>query len=101
MADLHIQEVDRGVIFTLKVVAGSSKTAVCGLIDDKLKIKVAAAREKGKANQCLLAFVARQLGVKKNEVSIISGRTSAIKQVQVAGMTADMLRKRLNLSEQG
>lgn len=101
MADLHIQEVDRGVIFALKVVAGSSKTAVCGLIDNKLKIKVAAAREKGKANQCLLVFLAKQLGVKKNEVGIVSGRTSAVKQVQVAGMTADMLRKRLNLTEQG
>jgi uncharacterized protein YggU (UPF0235/DUF167 family) len=43
--------------------------------------------------------LAKQLGVKKKEVSIISGRTSAAKRVHVTGMTADMLLKRLNLNE--
>jgi hypothetical protein len=99
MANLQMQEVDQGVVFAVKIVPGSSKTSMCSLMDGKLKIKVAAAPERGKANQCLIAFLAKQLGVKKKEVNIISGRTSAAKRVHVTGMTADMLLKRLNLNE--
>jgi len=36
MADLRIREVDRGVVFVAKIVPGSSKTAVCGLLDGML-----------------------------------------------------------------
>jgi uncharacterized protein (TIGR00251 family) len=64
-----------------------------------VKIKVSAAPEKGKANKCLLDFLAKQLGVKKNAVSIISGKTSAVKNVQVMGISTMILLKKLNLNE--
>jgi hypothetical protein len=101
MANLTIQEVDDGVIFTAKVVPGSNRTAVCGLLDEILKIKVSAAPERGKANQCLLKFLAKQLGVKKNAVSIISGKTKPIKCMQVLGISPETLLKKLNLNKRG
>jgi uncharacterized protein (TIGR00251 family) len=94
-----IREVDGGVVFFTKIVPGSSKTAVCGLLDGMVKIKVSAAPEKGKANQCLAEFLVKQLGVKKNAVSIISGQTNPVKQVQVLGISAESLLKRLNLNK--
>jgi uncharacterized protein YggU (UPF0235/DUF167 family) len=66
-----------------------------------LKIKVSAAPEKGKANQCLIKFMAEQLGVKKNAISIIAGKTSPVKRVQVMGMSAETLFEKLNLDERG
>jgi len=102
MGNLVIQEIEEDVVFTAKIVPGSSgPTRICGLLDDMLKVKVSAAPEKGKANQCLTKFLAKQLGVKKNAVSIISGSTSPVKHVKVSGMSADTLLKKLNLSEQG
>jgi len=102
MGNLAIQEHNEDLVFTAKIVPGSSgQTRICGLLDDMLKVKVSAAPEKGKANQCLIKFLAEQLGVKKNAVSIISGSTSPVKHVQVSGMNADMLLKKLNLNEQG
>ena len=102
MGNLTIQEIEENVVFTAKIVPGSSgPTRICGLLDDMLKVKVSAAPEKGKANQCLIKFLAKQLSVKKNAVSIISGTTSPVKHVKVSGMTADTLLKKLNLSEQG
>jgi uncharacterized protein (TIGR00251 family) len=98
MADLTVREVDEGVVFLAKIVPGSnSPTRVCGLLDGMLKIKVSAAPEKGKANQSLLKFLAGQLGLKKNAVKIISGRTSPIKHIQVTGLSTDTLLKKLNL----
>jgi len=102
MGNLKIEEHNEDTVFVTKIVPGSSgQTRICGLLDEMLKVKVSAAPEKGKANQCLIKFLSKQLGVKKNAVSIISGTTSPVKHVKVSGMSADTLLKKLNLNEQG
>jgi hypothetical protein len=101
MANPAIQEIDGGVVFTAKVVPGSSgPTRFCGLLDGMVKVKVSAAPEKGKANKCLLKFLARQLDVKKNAVGIISGHTGPVKHVQVVGISADTVMEKLGLNKQ-
>jgi uncharacterized protein (TIGR00251 family) len=100
MTALPVQESVEGVVFTAKIVPGSSgPTRISGLLDGMLKVKVSAPPEKGKANQCLLKFLAKELGVKKNAVSILSGTTSPVKQVQVLGISTETLTKKLNLTE--
>ena len=91
------EEINGGVVFKVKAVPGSSRTAVGGLLDAMLKVKIAAPPEKGKANQCLIEFLAKELGVKKNAVSIITGQTNPIKQVQVMGISGQTLLKKLGL----
>ncbi|OHB73378.1 MAG: hypothetical protein A2Z25_00220 [Planctomycetes bacterium RBG_16_55_9] len=101
MTNLSIREDDDGVVFRAKIVPGSSgSTRICGLLDGMLKVKVSAPPERGKANQCLVKFLANELGVKKNAVSILSGKTSPVKQVQVLGMSARTLLRKLDLTEQ-
>ena len=101
MTNLSIQESDEGVVLLAKIVPGSSgSTRIYGLLDGMLKVKVAAPPEKGKANQCLLRFLAKELGVKKNAVNIVAGRTSPIKQVRIAGISAETLLKKLHMTEQ-
>jgi uncharacterized protein (TIGR00251 family) len=101
MSNLKIDETAEGVVFAAKIVPGSSgPTRICGLLDDMLKIKVSAAPEKGKANQCLIKFLSKRLGVKKNVVSIISGTTSPVKHVMIEGMTAEAILRKLNLNEE-
>jgi uncharacterized protein (TIGR00251 family) len=94
-----IQESSGGVIFTAKVVPGSSRTTVAGVLEDMVKVRVAAAPEKGKANQCLVTFLAKQLGVRRGDVEIVSGQTRPIKQVRVAGISAADLLEKLGLNE--
>jgi uncharacterized protein (TIGR00251 family) len=101
MSKPAIQENAAGVTFTAKVVPGSSRTTVAGVLEDMIKIRVAAPPEKGKANQCLIAFLARQLHVKKNAVTIRAGHGNPVKQVQVAGISAAELLDRLGLAEPG
>jgi uncharacterized protein (TIGR00251 family) len=101
MTNQAIQEVDDGVIFRVKIVPGSSKTAICGWLDTMLKVKITTAPEKGKANQRLLEFFARQLGVKSRAISIISGHASSIKQLHIAAISAETLLKKLNLDKPG
>jgi uncharacterized protein (TIGR00251 family) len=99
MSKPAIQEGAEGVVFTAKIVPGSSRTAVAGALGDMIKIRVAAPPEKGKANECLIAYLAKQLGVKKNAVEVLSGHTNPVKQVRVAGISAARLLEALGLTE--
>jgi uncharacterized protein (TIGR00251 family) len=85
---LKIQQAGNAVIFSVKVVPRSSKTAVAGILGGMLKIKLAAAPEKGKANESLVEFLADTLGVKKNTVTITSGHTSPVKTIQITRLGA-------------
>ncbi len=99
MSKVTIQEDAGGVAFTAKIVPGSSRTAVAGVLANMVKIRIEAPPEKGKANECLIAFLAQQLGVKKNAVAIVSGQTNPVKQVRITGVSAAVLIQKLGLNE--
>jgi uncharacterized protein (TIGR00251 family) len=54
------------------------------MADGTLKVRIAAAPEKGKANAELCAFLARHYGVPKSAVTILSGASSPRKLVRIA-----------------
>lgn len=85
----------QGVCFTVKVVPGSSRTQISGLVGPMIKIKVAAAPEKGKANDCLIDFLSDRLGLRKNAVTILSGHTSPVKQICIEGLPETQIEKLL------
>lgn len=69
------------------VVARSAKSALAGLLDGRLKVKVAAVPVEGAANAELIKFIAKQLKVPKSNIALISGQTSKRKTLQVEGIT--------------
>jgi uncharacterized protein (TIGR00251 family) len=74
--------VEGGLVHLLvKAVPGSSKNACTGVQDGRLKIKIAAAPEDGKANGELRAFLAKTLGVPKKEISLTGGEKSRLKTI--------------------
>ena len=87
---------DNGILLVVKVVPGSSKTAIAGTIDGMLKVKVAAAPERGKANEALIDFLAETLGVKRNTVAIVRGHTHPVKHVRVSAAAGQGLIHRLS-----
>jgi len=93
--DLNIQEHDAGVSLNVKVAPGSSRTQIAGVLGSDLKIALATAPEKGKANKELIGFLAKRFGVSKSRIVIRSGLRSRHKEVFVAGLTAAKLRRLL------
>jgi len=85
MTNLSIKDTQEGIELKVKIVPGSSKTQIVGTLDNMIKIKVAAPPEKGKANQCLIAFLSKRLSVKKNDIEIVSGSTNPIKILSITG----------------
>jgi uncharacterized protein (TIGR00251 family) len=73
----------------------ASKTAVVGMHDGCVKIRLAAPPVDGAANAALIEFVADQLGIAKSRVRITAGLTSRRKTVEVDGATAEQLAEAL------
>jgi len=71
------------LILQVKAVPGASRDQIAGRLDDRLKIKVAAPPEGGKANKAIQKLLARALSVRAAEVSIESGATSPLKTIRV------------------
>jgi uncharacterized protein (TIGR00251 family) len=73
----------------------ASKTAVVGMHDGCVKIRLAAPPVDGAANAALIEFVADQLGIAKSRVRIAAGLTSRRKTVEVDGATPEQLAEAL------
>lgn len=78
-------------ILTLHVQPGAKKTAVAGLHGEALKLRLAALPVDGKANECLLNYLAEQLGIAKTRLELISGATSRAKRVRVLQLSAERI----------
>jgi len=92
---LEIKDVEGGACFGVKVVPGSSRTRIGGVLGSVLKIQVAAAPEKGKANKELTGFLSKVLGRPKSAVQVMTGATSVRKEIFVGGMTGEELGRAL------
>jgi uncharacterized protein (TIGR00251 family) len=53
--------------------------------DDRLKVTVTTAPEKGKANKSVQKLVAKSLGVASGSVQVVQGETARLKTLQIAG----------------
>lgn len=69
----------------LTVQPGAKRTGVVGEHGDRLKVRVAAPADAGRANRALCEFLARQLGVPIRAVEVIRGASSRVKTVAVEG----------------
>jgi uncharacterized protein (TIGR00251 family) len=67
----------------IKAVPGASKTEFAGVKDNRLRIRLAAAPEDGKANAELLSFLSKALGCPKRDLRIVSGEKSRLKVVEM------------------
>jgi uncharacterized protein (TIGR00251 family) len=76
-------------LITVKVKPSSRVTKFQGILgkagDVVLKIDVAAPPEKGKANEELIKFLAKKLGIPKNRIVIKTGATARKKKIEIEG----------------
>jgi uncharacterized protein YggU (UPF0235/DUF167 family) len=70
----------------LKVVPGASREGLAGRYGDRLKLRVTAAPESGKANKAVLALLARMLGLPKANLELVRGTAMPLKTVAVRGL---------------
>ncbi|MFB3893553.1 MAG: DUF167 domain-containing protein [Phycisphaerae bacterium] len=93
--NIAVRDVAGGAVIAVKVVPGSSRDKVVGVLGDCLKIATSAPAERGKANAAVAKILAAALGVDRRSVELISGQTNPRKEFRIAGLTAGDARARL------
>lgn len=93
--NLNIRDVAGGAVIAVKVVPGSSRDRVAGVLGDALKIATASVAEKGNANKAVAKTLAKTLSLDVRNVTLIAGPKNPQKEFAVAGETAETIRQRL------
>jgi len=83
------------VVLSLHIQPGARKTEIAGLHGEALKIRLAAPPVDGKANECLIGFLAERLGIARSKVELVGGATSRAKRVRVEGVDAASVHRKL------
>ena len=92
-----ITAVRGGVEIALHIQPRASRTEFVGAHGDALKIRLAAPPVEGEANEELVRFLAKTLGVTKSAVTIVRGATGRRKVVRVDGVVAATVAERLGV----
>ena len=90
------EQTKAGIIVRVRLTPNSSSCSIRGVFknaegDGYLKITVTAVPEKGKANQALIAYLAKQLSLAKSRLEIVSGETDRCKKVLIKGENPDLI----------
>ena len=73
-------------ILHLRAKPGAKTTALQVAADGSVTVRLQAPAQDGKANACLLAYLAEVFGVSKSSVELLSGHTAPFKKVGIAGV---------------
>jgi len=71
------------LLIDIKAVPGTSKSAFGEIREGRLKVRIAAAPEDGKANEELRSFIAKALDLPKKEVVLETGEKSRLKTLRL------------------
>lgn len=90
-----IEERDGSVRVRVRAQPRASRTEIVGEHDGALRIRVAAPPVDGAANNALVRFLARRLGVPQSHVSLAGGDTGRTKLIVITGIDAHTVARRL------
>ena len=78
---------------SLYIQPGAKKTEISGTHDGRLKIRVNAPPVDGAANEALIKFLSKELGISKSRVTLVSGEKSRMKTFDIDMDEAEVNKK--------
>ncbi|MGZ3689733.1 MAG: DUF167 domain-containing protein [Bdellovibrionota bacterium] len=91
-----LQAAPRGVLIRLQIQPKASRSEVVGAHGERLKIRIQAPPRDGEANDELLRFLKKRLGV---PVELVRGASSRAKDVLCVGASAEQVRALLEAAD--
>lgn len=87
-----------GLRLAVRLTPNGGRDAVDGVETDasgetRLKMRVSAVPEKGKANKAMIAALAKMLGVPKSSIELLSGDTARQKILRINGDPEDLIKR--------
>ena len=93
---IKLEACPQGVVLPVRAHAGARSNGIPGEHAGALRVSVTQAPEKGKANNAIVAVLAKQLGWPKSQITLVGGATSTQKRFMIVGMDIDQLRTRID-----
>ena len=84
-----------GTLLDIRVIPRAPRSAVAGIRDGALLVRLAAAPVDGEANDALLVLLAELLDVPRRDLTIVSGERARRKRLKVAGLAPAAVQARL------
>ncbi len=92
MSRVRIESDGSAVRLWIKAVPGASRDQIAGVLGDRLKVRVTAPAEDGRANEAVCATIAKALKIRSKQVAIESGQTNPEKIVRIEGVGSEAVR---------
>jgi uncharacterized protein (TIGR00251 family) len=80
---LAVRRVGERLVFTIRVTPRASANAVAGERDGVLLVRVTAPPVEGRANDAVVALLARALGTPRGTVQVVGGASARTKRISV------------------
>lgn len=87
------------VLLRVKAIPNARSSGLAGILGDRLKVKVNAPPEDGKANRAICELIAQETGLRASDVTVERGQTDAEKTLRLEGIGPAAARLKLGLPE--
>jgi uncharacterized protein YggU (UPF0235/DUF167 family) len=84
-----------GLSLAVRVMPRAGVSKVAGVRDGRLLIRLAAAPVDGAANQALLTFLAKALGIPPRDITLAAGQQGRNKRIVLMGITLEEAETRM------
>ena len=101
MCNSWIKELSEGLLISIYVQPGSSKTEIIGMHQNSLKIKLTSPPVEGAANSLLIKFISKELGIAKSKIVLKSGEKSRSKRLILKGCSKKKVIQKFAANIQG
>ncbi len=89
------REISKKWIVQVKVIPNAARNAIEGLQNGVLRVRITAIPDKGKANEALLTYFAKTLGIARSRITVLSGHTARLKRVAIEGFSREEVEAKL------
>lgn len=93
-----LKQTGDGLELRIKVVPGSKRSAIVGILGDRLKIAVSAPPEGGKANKAVCKLIAQALRITERDIALTHGQSQPRKTVLISGVDTQAAIEALGLT---
>ena len=88
------------VTIAVRIQPRASKNSISRMEEGSLKIRLTAPPVDGAANDALVNYLSKALGVSKSSIEIVSGHTSREKRIRISGVSETAIHQLLNTDKQ-
>ena len=83
------------MILDFRVIPNASRTAITGLRNEEIVLRVNAPAREGKANRAMIVYLSRAFGVSRSAVRLLSGEKGRHKKIEIVGLDSGEIRAQL------